>query len=262
VELGELREQELQCTLHALIRVLLDPVAAHLHVAGGHAKEKSAAPRFLAQRFLGSLSEQRQFELAHRALHAEQQSIIGVTRIVDSALVDEDRADQSTELDQHVPVAAVAGETRGLDRQHRTDTAGADRPDQTIEPGSGDPATGAAKIVVDDFDRGPAELTGTLGERILSAPALVIVQQLIGHRLANVDVGAAGQVLSGDLGHRRPPRLRVPLRSRPSGPRSAPPVPVSWSATALRRAPLARTDAARCPRASRFGVVHDGSLPC
>jgi hypothetical protein len=36
VELGELREQELQCTLHALVRVLLDPVAAHLHVAGGH----------------------------------------------------------------------------------------------------------------------------------------------------------------------------------------------------------------------------------
>src|SRR5262249_30649935 len=31
VELGELREQELQCALYALIRILLDPVAAHLH---------------------------------------------------------------------------------------------------------------------------------------------------------------------------------------------------------------------------------------
>jgi hypothetical protein len=72
-----------------------------------------------------------------------------------------------------VPVAAIAGETRGLDREHRANTARADRPDQTIEPGSGDPATGAAKIVVDDLDGRPAELTGTVGEGILSAPALV-----------------------------------------------------------------------------------------
>ena len=77
-------------------------------------------------------------------------------------------------------VPAISGETRGLDREHRTDTAGADRPDQTIEPGSGDAAAGAAKIIVDDLDGGPAQLTSTIDERILSTPALVIVQQLIG----------------------------------------------------------------------------------
>src|SRR5262245_39412083 len=33
VELSELREQKIQCTLHALIWVFLDPVPAHLHVA-------------------------------------------------------------------------------------------------------------------------------------------------------------------------------------------------------------------------------------
>ena len=58
-----------------------------------------------------------------------------MTRIVDSILVDEDCADQSTELDQRVPVPAVAGETRSLDREHGANTASADRPDQTIEPG-------------------------------------------------------------------------------------------------------------------------------
>jgi hypothetical protein len=45
-----------------------------------------------------------------------------MARIVDPVLVDEDGADQSTELDQRVPVASVAGETRSLDREHGTDT--------------------------------------------------------------------------------------------------------------------------------------------
>ena len=58
VELGELREQELQCTLYALIRILLDPVAAHFHVTSRYTQEESATPRLLAQRFLRALSEQ------------------------------------------------------------------------------------------------------------------------------------------------------------------------------------------------------------
>src|SRR5208283_2884886 len=44
-----------------------------------------------------------------------------MARIVDSVLVDEDGADQSTELYQRVTVAAVAGETRSLDREDGAD---------------------------------------------------------------------------------------------------------------------------------------------
>ena len=40
-------------------------------------------------------SQRRQYGLADRA---KQQPIVGVARIVDPVLVDEDRADQSTEL--------------------------------------------------------------------------------------------------------------------------------------------------------------------
>ena len=61
-----------------------------------------------------------------------------MARIIDSVLVDDDRGDQSTELDQHMPVAAIAGETRGLDRKHRADVSGADCADQTIKAGAGD----------------------------------------------------------------------------------------------------------------------------
>src|SRR5271166_6709360 len=61
-----------------------------------------------------------------------------MTRIVDSVLVDEDRADQSTELDQGVPVAAVAGETRSFDRKHRVDATFTDCGQQPLEAWTGD----------------------------------------------------------------------------------------------------------------------------
>src|ERR1700746_2819795 len=142
-------------------------------------------------------------------------------RIIDPVLVDNDRGDQSTELDQHMPVAAIAGETRGLDREHRADVSGADCADQTVKAGAGAAASRAAKVIIDDLDASPAELPSAIGERILSALALLVVDQLIGRRLANVAVGGACEVLSGDLGHCRPPRLRAPRRSRSAGLRSA-----------------------------------------
>jgi len=61
-----------------------------------------------------------------------------------------------------VSSAAVAGETRSLDRQHGTDIACADRPDQTIAAGSGGSAARAAKIVINDLDASPVELTGAI----------------------------------------------------------------------------------------------------
>ena len=98
---------------------------------------------------------------------------------------------KSTELDQRMPVAAVAGEPGGLDRKYGTDPPLADRRQQALEARPIDAASRAAEIIVDDLDRGPAELPGTIGEPVLAAPALRIVQKLIGRRLADVDEGAA-----------------------------------------------------------------------
>jgi hypothetical protein len=82
----------------------------------GNTKNQRATARLLTQRLLRALAEQRQFKLAHRPLHAEKQPIIGMARIVDSIFVDDNGSDQSTELDQSMPIAAIPGETRGLDR--------------------------------------------------------------------------------------------------------------------------------------------------
>src|SRR5215469_1131530 len=108
-----------------------------------------------------------------------------------------------------------------LDREHRADVSGADCADQTIKAGAGDAACRAAKVIIDDLDASPAELPSAIGERILAALALFVVDQLIGRRLANIDVGGAREVLSGDLGHCPPPRLRALRRSRSAGLRPA-----------------------------------------
>src|SRR5207302_1581299 len=111
-----------------------------------------------------------------------------------------------------------------------------------------DATAGAAKIIVDDLDSSPAELPGTIGEPVLTAAALRIVQKLISRRLADVDESGAAQVISRDLRHRRPPRLPAPPRSRAAGLRPALPAVPSVTGPARREARPARTGPAECLR--------------
>src|SRR5271157_5855640 len=178
------------------------------------AKEQRAAARFLPQRLLRALPKQRQLKLAHRSLHAEQQAIIGMPSIIDPVLVDDDGPDQSAELYQRMPVAAVAGEPGGFDRKYRPNAPLADRRQQPLEARPRDAAARAAEIVIDNLDGSPAELFGATGKTVLTPQALLVVHKLIGGRLADVDEGAAGEMVSRDLGDRRPPRPTAPPRSR------------------------------------------------
>src|SRR3954466_3705839 len=152
-------------------------------------------------------------------------------RVIDAILIDDQRADQPAELEQRVPVAPVAGEPRGLDRDDRTDPALTDRGQQLLEAGARDTGTGPAEIVVNHFNGAPAESAGAIDKAVLPAPAFVIVQHLVAGRLANVDKSPTGEVVRRDPGHHLPPRRRNPLfRScaavrrppRPAKPAAAP----------------------------------------
>src|ERR1700731_954656 len=162
-------------------------------------------------------------------------------RIIDSVLVYDDGPDKSTELDQRVPVAAVTSQPRPFDRKYGTDAAFADRCQQALEARPIDPTARAAKIIADDPDRSPAELPGTIGEPVLTAAALRIVQELIGRRLADGDKAAAAQMVSRDLGHRRPPRPPAPPRSRAVGLPPTPPTAPAVRESAPSDAPPRRT---------------------
>jgi hypothetical protein len=72
LEFGKLGEDQAQSFLDVLVRVLLDPVAPSPHIACRDTEKQSTAARFLLQRFLRALTKERQLQLAHGALHAEQ----------------------------------------------------------------------------------------------------------------------------------------------------------------------------------------------
>src|SRR6516225_1852762 len=138
-------------------------------------------------------------------------------RFVDSVLVNDDRSDLSTELDQRVPVTAVTRQSRRLDREHGAHADFADCCQQALEARPSDTAARSAKVIIDDLDRSPAELTGAIHEAILPASALMIMRQLIGRRLSDVDIGTARKMLSRDFAHRRSPCSPVQSRSRAAG---------------------------------------------
>src|SRR5215831_9908562 len=105
-----------------------------------------------------------------------------MARIVDSILVDDNGPDQSTELDQRVPVTAVASQPGRFDREHGPDAALADRRQQAVEARPIDATCRSTQIVVDDLNAGPTEPPRALGESVLSALALAIVHELISRR--------------------------------------------------------------------------------
>src|ERR1700726_4627538 len=113
---------------------------------------------------------------------------------------------RTPELDQRVPVAPVARQTRRLDREHGTDATLADRREQPLKARTADARTRAAKIVIDSRHIRPAESASPFGEPILTPPALMIVDKLVDGGLADVDEGAARQMIRRDLHRWSPPQ--------------------------------------------------------
>jgi hypothetical protein len=153
LELGELAEHQPDRLAHAQVGVERDAVVAHPHVADSDVEEEFAAARFLPQCLERALAQDGQLQLAHRALHAEQQPVVRQPRVVDAVLVREQASDQAAELQQRVPVAAIPREARRFDREHHAGPPLADRHQQPLEARPLDPTPRAAEVVVDHLDR-------------------------------------------------------------------------------------------------------------
>src|SRR3954468_8305653 len=110
LQLGELGKDERDRLLDTTVRILLDAVVVRLAVADRDGEEELAAAGLLLEGFERALTEERELHLAHGALHAEQKPVVRMARIVDPILIKDQRTDQAAELEQRVPVAAVAGE--------------------------------------------------------------------------------------------------------------------------------------------------------
>lgn len=110
-----------------------------------------------------------------------------MTGVIDAILIDDQRIDQTAELEERVPISSVAGEPRCLDRNHGAHASLANCSQQLLEAWPCDPRAGAAEIIIDYLDGAPSESASTIGERILASTALMIVVDLIGRRLAHIN---------------------------------------------------------------------------
>jgi hypothetical protein len=79
-----------------------------------------------ALRFERALPERRHLDVTHDPLEPQQQPIVDQARVIDTIVINEhDRRDRA-EFHQLRPVAIVAREARGFERQHRACGARAD----------------------------------------------------------------------------------------------------------------------------------------
>ena len=143
-----------------------------------------------------------QLGFAHRALEPEQQAVVEVAGAVDTILVHDQRIAESADLQQPVPVAAVAGQPRYLQSQHDAGAAQADLGHQLLEALTvRRRGTRLTLVAVDDDDvvESPAQSDGALFEGVLTFRALAVLEDLLHRGLSYVEVGLATQVRGCDL---------------------------------------------------------------
>ena len=87
LHLDELGEDERDCLRNAPIRIFLDPVVANPHITDSNRHEELAPARLLLQGLKRTLAQHRQLHLTHGSLHAQQQPVVGMARIVGAVLV-------------------------------------------------------------------------------------------------------------------------------------------------------------------------------
>src|ERR1051326_9083903 len=135
-----------------------------------------------------------ELELTDAALHTEQQAIVRTTRVIHALHVDYSRLDQTTKLEQMMPVSTVARQPRSIQAQHRADISSTDGSDEPIEAGSAHRAArGASKIVVNYFNVDEAMPPRHFNQIVLPTLTLQVRLHLCLRGLTDIDHGLALQ---------------------------------------------------------------------
>jgi hypothetical protein len=196
--------KELANTLaHARVGVQAHPLLGVVDKADGQAHLQLAAPRLVENAPAQPRAQDMQFRLAHRALQTQQQPVIEVHRIVDAILIENQRIDQRTELQQAMPVGGIARQARHLQPHDDAGVPQAHLRDQALKPRT-IRGTGArlpeVRIDHDHLLLAPPERDGASLQGILALGAFAILQHLAQGRLAHVQIGIALEVAGLDFG--------------------------------------------------------------
>src|SRR5262245_24903766 len=97
-------------------------------------KLQFSATRLLACPFQRALAQKIQLELAHRPFQSQQKTIIDQLWVVHSIWINDQGIRQSAQLDQMVPVAPIASQTRSLNAENGSNMAGANHRYNPLKP--------------------------------------------------------------------------------------------------------------------------------
>src|SRR5438046_1224795 len=131
------------------------------------------------------------FRFGQSPFQTEQEPVIKVRWVIDSILVENERASQRTQLDQPVPVGGVPGQARDLQSHHQACIAEGDLTDQLLKPiTAGRLRARLAEIAVEYVDtfEWPAQRHCTIAQGILALRAFRILQDLARCGLSNVEI--------------------------------------------------------------------------
>src|SRR3954454_4683219 len=159
----------------------------------------------------------------------------------------------AAQVEQRVPVRAVAGQPGHVGREDQADLAERDAGDQVLEAGPLlAPGAAPAEVAVDDLDVGltPAELAGALPQRVLQPEALPVGEDLVRAGLAAVEHRPAdgGACCDAIVAYWSPPA--APPRGR--GPRRG----ARWRGGVARRGGARQAFSLDLPKAG--GEILDG----
>src|SRR5437773_10989632 len=119
-ELPELLEHEPDDAADALVWVHLDLTDLVPAIARREDELQLAPQRLRIARRNSALAQQAQLVLGHCPLQPQKKAIIDQARIVRAVRIDHQRADESAQIDQVVPVSTVPGKAGRLDAKHST----------------------------------------------------------------------------------------------------------------------------------------------
>ena len=205
--------------LHLLVRITHDLTVRAAQIAHGQGHGQFAAAGLADPSVPHPLLDQMQFRLADRALQSQQHPVVVLGRVIDAVGVCQQSTRQRAQLQQLMPFAAAAGQTRHFHAQHQAHMVQADLGDQTLEASPlHDAGCGVSQVLVDHQDpgRSPAQVDGPLRESVLQPGGLGMIEDLLRSRLTDID--HREPVAMHHPGRRRHPRL-LHQRPRPAGDR-------------------------------------------
>jgi hypothetical protein len=119
-------EEQPNALLHSEVRIKYDATSRIIGEAHGQSPLQLASPRLVQDAAAQTGPEHVQLGFTHRALEAQQQTIVEVSRVVDAILIQDQRIRESADLEQPVPVRRVASKARDLEPE---DDSRASHPD-------------------------------------------------------------------------------------------------------------------------------------